>query len=134
VFLSSHIIEEVDRTCDRVAIIREGRLVQVDRIEAIRRMAFQQVELRFAAPVSTAEFEALSGVTDVTAEDGRISLRVSGPIGPVVRAAARHELIDLVSREPNLEDVFLAQYETDGRTTAPAVGAAGAGRDEDGTR
>ena len=48
IFLSSHIIDEVDRTCDRVAIIREGRLVQVDRIEAIRELAFHHVELTFA--------------------------------------------------------------------------------------
>ena len=121
VFLSSHIIEEVDRTCDRVAIIREGRLVQVDRIEAIRRMAFQHVELRFAGPVPAAEFREIPGVMDVAAEDGRLSLRVSGPIGAVVRAAARHELVDLVSREPNLEDVFLAQYETDGAAPAGAT-------------
>ena len=52
IFLSSHIIDEVDRTCDRVAIIREGRLVQVDRIEAIRELAFHHVELTFATPVA----------------------------------------------------------------------------------
>ena len=56
IFLSSHIIDEVDRTCDRVAIIREGRLVQVDRIEAIRRLAFHHVELTFGAPVDPAQF------------------------------------------------------------------------------
>ena len=52
VFLSSHIISEVERTCDRVAIIREGRLVQVDRVEAIRALAFHHVELMFARRVA----------------------------------------------------------------------------------
>lgn len=110
VFLSSHIIDEVDRTCDRVAIIREGRLVQVDRIEAIRRLAFHHVDLTFGAPVGPAVFEAIAGVSDVTASGNVVSMRVSGPIGAVIATAAGHGLQDVVSREPNLEDVFLAQY------------------------
>ena len=110
VFLSSHIIDEVDRTCDRVAIIREGRLVQVDRIEEIRRLAFHHVEITFGAPVATAVFEGLPGVSDVSARDSVVSMRVSGPIGAVINTAAAHGIVDVVSREPNLEDVFLAQY------------------------
>jgi ABC-2 type transport system ATP-binding protein len=110
VFLSSHIIDEVDRTCDRVAIIREGRLVQVDRIENIRRLAFHHVELTFNAPVATAVFEPLDGVSDVVAEGPVVRMRVNGPVGAVLAAAAPHGLVDVVSREPNLEDVFLAQY------------------------
>jgi ABC-2 type transport system ATP-binding protein len=110
IFLSSHIIDEVDRTCDRVAIIREGRLVQVDSIEAIRRLAFHHVELTFSAPVARAVFDGISGVQDVEAHDEVIKMRVNGPIGAVIAAAAPHGLVDVVSREPNLEDVFLAQY------------------------
>ncbi len=116
VFLSSHIIDEVDRTCDRVAIIREGRLVQVDRIEAIRRLAFHHVELTFAAPVATGIFSAIDGVSDIEADGHTVRMRVAGPIGAVLGAAAPHGIVDVVSREPNLEDVFLAQYGThDGR-------------------
>ena len=110
IFLSSHIIDEVDRTCDRVAIIREGRLVQVDRIENVRRLAFHHVELTFGSPVAPAVFSAIEGVSDVTAEGNVVRMRVSGPIGAVVAAATPHGLVDVVSREPNLEDVFLAQY------------------------
>ena len=110
VFLSSHIIDEVDRTCDRVAIIREGRLVQVDSIEAIRRLAFHHVELVFARPVPTTIFSALDGVSEVSADDSVVRMRVAGPIGAVLAAAAPHGIVDVVSREPNLEDVFLAQY------------------------
>src|SRR6478672_9566473 len=62
VFLSSHILSEVERTCDRVAIIREGRLVKVDRVEALRDLAHHQVELRFSGDVPTNEFEQLPGV------------------------------------------------------------------------
>jgi ABC-2 type transport system ATP-binding protein len=115
VFLSSHIIDEVDRTCDRVAIIREGRLVQVDSIEAIRRLAFHHVELMFGAPVASGIFSSIEGVSDVEVAGSTVRMRVAGPIGSVLAAAAPHGIIDVVSREPNLEDVFLAQYGHDGR-------------------
>jgi ABC-2 type transport system ATP-binding protein len=111
IFLSSHIIDEVDRTCDRVAIIREGRLVQVDEIEAIRQLAFHHVELSFGSPVDAATFEGLPGVSEVVNDGNVVRMRVNGPIGAVIEAAAGRGLIDVVSREPNLEDVFLAQYE-----------------------
>ena len=110
VFVSSHILSEVERTCDRVAIIREGRLVKVDRVEALRDLAHHQVELVFTGPVPQAEFEAIAGVSDVHAEDHRLRMRVSGSIAPVVEAAARYQLVDFVSREPTLEETFLAQY------------------------
>jgi ABC-2 type transport system ATP-binding protein len=122
VFLSSHIIDEVDRTCDRVAIIREGRLVQVDRIETIRQLAFHQVELTFAQPISAAIFSTLENVSDVEVDGDVVRMRVNGAIGQVIAAAAGHGLIDMVSREPNLEDVFLAQYGSDERAVPAGVG------------
>ena len=110
VFLSSHILGEVERTCDRVAIVRDGRLVKVDRVEAFRDLADHHVELRFAGPVPTAEFVGLPGVSQVVSEDHVLRMRVTGPITPIVQAAARYELLDFVSREPSLEEGFLAQY------------------------
>jgi ABC-2 type transport system ATP-binding protein len=121
VFLSSHILSEVEKTCDRVAIIRDGRIVRLDRVEALRDLAHHQVELRFTGPVPASEFESLPGVSDVVADEHVLRLRVSGPITPVVRAAARYELADFVSREPSLEETFLAEY-TD---AAGAIGTSG---------
>ncbi|HEX7172297.1 MAG TPA: ABC transporter ATP-binding protein [Candidatus Limnocylindria bacterium] len=112
IFMSSHILSEVERTCDRVAIIRDGRLTRVDRVAALRDMAHHQVELRFTGPAPRADFESLPGVSDVVADDGTLRMRVNGPITPVVRAAARHDLVDFVSREPTLEETFLAEYST----------------------
>jgi ABC-2 type transport system ATP-binding protein len=111
VFLSSHILSEVEKTCDRVAIIREGSLARIDRTEALRDLAHHTVELVFTGPVPAAEFEALPGVSDVVAEGHVLRMRVSGNIAPIVRAAARFELADFVSREPSLEETFLAEYE-----------------------
>ena len=110
VFLSSHILSEVERTCDRVAIIRDGVLVKVDRVEALRDLAHHQMELRFAGPIPFEEFARLPGVSDATADDGVLRLRVTGAIAPVVQAASRYDLVDFTSREPSLEETFLAQY------------------------
>jgi ABC-2 type transport system ATP-binding protein len=113
VFLSSHILSEVEKTCDRVAIIRDGRLARVDRTETLRDLAHHQVELVFTNHVPVEEFASLPGVSDVVAEDHVLRMRVTGSIAPVVRTAARYEVADFVSREPSLEETFLAEYGKD---------------------
>ena len=110
VFLSSHILSEVEKACDRVAIIREGRLVRLGTVDALRDLAHHQVELRFGGEVPSAAFAALPGVSDVVVDDHVIRLQVTGAITPVVQAATGYELLDFVSREPSLEETFLAQY------------------------
>jgi ABC-2 type transport system ATP-binding protein len=115
VFLSSHILSEVERTCDRVGIVREGRLTRVDRVEGLRDLAHHQVELRFAQEVPAAAFSGLAGVSDVVVDDHTLRMRVNGPIAPVVQAASRYQILDFVSREPTLEETFLAEY---GRSAA----------------
>ena len=118
VFLSSHILSEVERTCDRVAIIRDGRLARVDRTEALRDLAHHQVEIAFTGEVPVEAFATLPGVSDVIAEGQVLRLRVGGNIAPVVMTAACYELADFVSREPSLEETFLAEY---GRQTVEAT-------------
>jgi len=93
-----------------VSIIRDGRLVKTGTVESLRDLAHHQVEVRFAGPVPSDTFAELPGVSDVVAEDHVLRMRVAGPITPVVRAAAQFELLDFVSREPSLEETFLAQY------------------------
>jgi ABC-2 type transport system ATP-binding protein len=119
-FLSSHILSEVEKACDRVAVIRDGRIDRIERVGAIRAALARVVEIRFSEPVSPAEFEAIPGVADVAAIEGGLRMRVSGPMGPLIQAAAAHGAADLTSREPSLEDAFLARYghlqeTTDGR-------------------
>jgi ABC-2 type transport system ATP-binding protein len=110
VFFSSHVLSEAEKACDRVAIVREGRLIRVARVDALRDLAVHEVELRFVEPVPAAEFERLAGVSNVVVQDHLLRMHVSGPIAPVVKAAARYELADFVSREPSLEETFLAEY------------------------
>jgi len=71
------------------------------------------VELRFVDGAPVEAFSGLPGVSDVVVDDHTLRMRVSGPITPVVQAAARYELLDFVSREPTLEETFLAQYSQD---------------------
>ena len=119
VFLSSHILSEVEKSCERVAIIRDGRLAKLGTVDSLRDLAHHQVELRFSGPVPAEEFRVLPGVSDLVVEDHTIRMRVAGAITPVVRAAARFELLDFVSREPSLEETFLAEY---GREAVEATG------------
>jgi len=110
VFLSSHELDEVQRIADRVAIIKQGRLVAEDTVDGLRRAAPQKMEVRFRRPVDLAELSAVPGVT-VTGSDGpRVTLDVSGEIAPVLKVIASHDPVDLVSRLPGLDELFLGFY------------------------
>jgi ABC-2 type transport system ATP-binding protein len=110
VFLSSHILSEVEKSADRVAIIREGSIVKLGTVDDLRDLAHHQVELRFANSAPVDAFASLPGVSELHQDDHVLRMRVAGAITPVVQAAARYELLDFVSREPSLEETFLAQY------------------------
>ncbi|HEX6654578.1 MAG TPA: ABC transporter ATP-binding protein, partial [Candidatus Limnocylindria bacterium] len=100
---------------------------RVDRVEALRDMAHHTVELVFHGAVPIEAFAALPGVSEVVTEDHVLRMRVSGPITPVVKAAAAYDLSDFISREPTLEETFLAVYgpQVDDGTPAAVAGTAG---------
>ena len=110
VFLSSHILPEVEAVCDRVGIIREGRLVTVLEVEALKESALNDLEFHFGAEVSADEFTSLPGVREVSAEGTVVRCTVVGSVDAVVKAAARHEVLDVISHERSLEEVFLGYY------------------------
>jgi ABC-2 type transport system ATP-binding protein len=110
VFLSSHVMPEIERVCDRVGIIREGRLAAVEDIGELRAKEMRTVELHFAHPVPREAFASLPGVRDVQAEGDQMRCTVVGHMDAVVKAAAAFEVVDLMSHEPNLEEIFLAFY------------------------
>ena len=114
VFISSHIMPEVERMCDRVGIIRRGELIAVEDIDTLKERAFHQMELYFSEPVPTEAFAGLPGVRDVTVEDSFVTCTVVGKPDALIKTAARFEVVKLVSREPNLEDVFLSYYGDEG--------------------
>ncbi len=110
VFLSSHILPEVEAVCDRVGIIREGRLVTVQQVEALKESALNDLEFHFATEVPADEFASLPGVREVTVEGTVVRCTITGSVDAVVKAAARHEVVDVISHERDLEQVFLGYY------------------------
>ena len=110
IFVSSHIVPEVERICDRVGIIREGELVTVEDVSVLKDRALHQLEFRFARPVPEDPFEDLPGVRDVVIENASVKCTVVGSPDALVKAAAKYEVVGLKSSEASLEDVFLAFY------------------------
>jgi ABC-2 type transport system ATP-binding protein len=124
VFLSSHILPEVEHTCDRVGIIREGKLVRVDDVSALKDLRHHEVEIAFAGPAPVDAFQSLPNVTAAVAENsGAIArLTVQGDLGEVLRVAVERGAVNLTTHEPSLEDIFLRYY--DGSQSAQDAPAA----------
>ncbi|WP_326552576.1 ABC transporter ATP-binding protein [Micromonospora sp. NBC_01813] len=110
VFMSSHVMSEVQHTADRVGIIRDGRLVTVERVEDLRERAVRQVEFVFDAPVPAGEFEAVPGISDVVLSGSRLRCRLDGRADALIKAASRHTVISMLSEEPDLEELFFTFY------------------------
>jgi len=125
VFLSSHVLPEVERVCDRVGAIREGRLAAVERVADLAARAVRHVTIRFAGPVPLDAFRALDGVSAVRVDGDALRLTAGGPIDALVKTAARFEVRDLVSEKPNLEELFLALYGRQEPAEAPAEATGG---------
>ncbi|HTJ36459.1 MAG TPA: ABC transporter ATP-binding protein [Dactylosporangium sp.] len=124
VFMSSHVLVEVQQVADRVAIVRDGRLAAVERVESVGRRAVRDIEIHFADPVDAAEFAGLAGVADVVVAGPVLKCTVDGRLDPLIKAAARHEVIDLLSAEPDLEETFLSYYyHSEGTADAARAGA-----------
>jgi ABC-2 type transport system ATP-binding protein len=110
VFLSSHELDEVQRVADRVAIIREGRLIVTDTVDGLRKSAPRTIEFRFAGGADPRLFSAIDGVQVTEADAGRIAMTVRGSVAPVLRAAAELDPVDVTARPADLDELFLSYY------------------------
>ena len=110
VFLSSHELDEVQRIVDRVAIIKDGRLIVTDTVDGLRRAAPRTIEFRFPSTVDPHVFAAIEGVTVLGSEDGHIELSLRGAVAPVLRAAAALDPVDMTARRADLDELFLSYY------------------------
>ncbi len=111
VFLSSHTLSEVERVADRVAILRQGRLIVVDSIDDLRQVAIRRLEVEFAGAGPPAdELRAIAGVHDAAYESGHLVVSFEGSADQIVKAVATHEVRSIRSREDELEEVFLRLY------------------------
>jgi ABC-2 type transport system ATP-binding protein len=112
IFMSSHNLPEVEAICDRVGIIREGRLEAVETINNLMHVAFRWIEFAFEGAVPVDEFHAVAGVSDINADGTRVRMRVSGDtnMDALLKLAARYTVTSLDLEHPSLEEVFLAYY------------------------
>jgi len=110
VFMSSHVLAEVQQAADLVGIVLDGRLVAVERVESLGKRAVRRVEVHFESPVPAAEFAGLPGVRDVETVGPILRCTVDGRLDPLVKAIARFPVMDLISTEPDLEETFLSYY------------------------
>jgi ABC-2 type transport system ATP-binding protein len=118
VFLSSHVLSEVQHVAERVGVVREGRLELVASVDALRARAAQRVEVTFAAEPPPGAFADVPGVREVRREGPVVLMSLDGPADPLVKRLARFEVVRIDSHEADLEDVFLGLYGTPERHAA----------------
>lgn len=111
IFVSSHVLSEVEHICDRVGIVREGRLATVSKLEELVGMRAFHVEIEFADGVPTEQLKGVPGFEQVRVEDHRASGILRGSFEPLMSALVGRRVIGLVSREPSLEEIFLTYYQ-----------------------
>jgi polyether ionophore transport system ATP-binding protein len=110
IFLSSHILSEVEALCDRVGILRDAKLVDEGTLPELRHLSAQIVEVTFAGPAPS--LDGLQGVRVVPAGRNAMRFEVSGEVGPLIKALANHPVVSLSSRELSLEEIFLHHYDS----------------------
>ncbi|HWJ63232.1 MAG TPA: ABC transporter ATP-binding protein [Acidimicrobiales bacterium] len=108
VLLSSHILSEVEAVCDRVAMLREGRLIETGHLDVLRGLVALRVHAGFDRPPP--DLTAVEGVSRVTVEDHSIECEVTGSVEPLLRALADAGAVRLTTREPSLEELFVSHY------------------------
>ncbi|MEX1207044.1 MAG: ABC transporter ATP-binding protein [Acidimicrobiia bacterium] len=111
VFLSSHVLPEVERIAHRVAIIRKGRVIEVATVDSLKERAIRLVELRFGWPVpDPAQLAAIAGVTEASVSGSVATVRVEGSMDPLVKALAGYETLLIRTHDTPLEEIFLQLY------------------------
>jgi len=114
ILFSSHVLPEVERAADRVAIIRAGRLVTVSSVDALLDQARRRLELRFATPIPPGTFDHVAGVAHAETHDRTAVLAIDGPVGPALRAATdAGTLLRVSPTGDDLEDLFVSLYAGD---------------------
>ena len=121
IFFSSHVLSEVERVCDRVAIIRRGRLVALEDVAGLLARRKRNVEMRVEGP--TPDLSRVPGVSGITTSEGLVTLHLEGDVGPFLRAIAGSPVTDLTIEPAHLEEAFL-EYYADEDVAIPAPAAA----------
>lgn len=124
VFLSSHILSEVQAICDRVGILRDGKLQTVERVTDLTRAQFHWVTVKLRGQAAPALLANVPGVSDVTVDDSALRFKLRGDIDPVLRALSGEYVREIVSQDPSLEEIFLTYYGNGARAHMSAIKSA----------
>jgi ABC-2 type transport system ATP-binding protein len=118
VFLSSHVLPEVQHVADRVALIRKGTLALLASVDELRARAFARVEVTFASAPPTTAFADIAGVRELERRRQTILFALEGEADPLIKALARFRVATIDSHEADLEDIFLNLYRNEERRDA----------------
>jgi ABC-2 type transport system ATP-binding protein len=110
IFISSHNLPEVEKICDRVGIIKEGKMVEVETIKELGEKKLHKIEVRFDGKFKKEDFK-LKGVDRIEPISDGLLISISGEVDPIVKEIAKHKVVDLEVTHATLEDVFLKFYE-----------------------
>ncbi|MDQ6644372.1 MAG: ABC transporter ATP-binding protein [Chloroflexota bacterium] len=121
IFMSSHIMSDVEKVCQRVAVIRQGELVTVEKVETLRQKAGQRITVEFGDQVTTEDLARIPGVSKVGTTNGAYHFNIGGSMDPLIKALSQHEVIRLQAEEAPLEEVFLKFYEESQPETSSVV-------------
>jgi len=121
VFLSSHILSEVEALCDRVGILRDGMLVEMGTLAEMRHLSALTVEATFDGSVP--DLSRVPGVRSIEVEGQVVRCQVQGTVEPLLKVLAASGVHELLSREPSLEELFLAHYGASSETETPSTHA-----------
>ncbi len=121
IFMSSHIMSDVEKVCQRVAVIRQGEIVTIEEVEKLRQKAGQRVTVEFGDALTVDEVTRMPGVSMVTIHNHVYHFNVSGSMDALIKALSRHEVLRLQAEEAALEEVFLKFYEESQPETSSVV-------------
>ena len=121
IFMSSHIMSDVEKVCQRVAVIRQGELVTVEKVETLRHKAGQRITVEFGDQVTVEDLARIPGVSNIGTTNGAYHFNIGGSMDPLIKALSQHEVIRLQVEEAPLEEVFLKFYEESQPETSSVV-------------
>ena len=114
VFLSSHVLSEVEELCDRVGILNVGGLVALETMGDIKSRAVRQIEIEFENAPSQKEFNDITGLENIVLKDRILTADIRGDFNGIIKAASKYSVLNIVTREPNLDEIFLEYYQGSG--------------------
>ena len=112
-FISSHILHEVEKICDRVGIIKDGKLIALEAVKDLREKTVREIDIYFTEPVSLELFSNIQQIKDLKLKGNIVKIYFTGRIDPIIKRISNFEVENIVTHEPKLEEIFFKLYKGD---------------------